>query len=48
MNSNRNGWDSTKQIKMPYFHCGRSTKTPKHYRETEKNRKIYSKYKKYM
>ena len=26
MNSNRNGWDSTKRAKMPYFHCGPSTK----------------------
>ena len=26
MNSNRNGWDSTKRAKMLYFHCGPSTK----------------------
>ena len=48
MNSNRSGWDSTKWAKMPYFHCGHPTKTRKHKREMEKNRKIYSKYKKYM
>ena len=29
MNSNRNGWDRTKRAKMPYFHCGPSTKTQK-------------------
>ena len=42
MNSNINEWDSTKQAKTPYFHCGSSTKIR---REIEKNRKIYSKYK---
>ena len=30
MNSNKNGWDSPKWGKMPYFHCGPSTKTRKH------------------
>ena len=46
MNSNRNGWDSTKRAKMLYFHCGPSTKILK--KDRKKNRKIYSKYKKYI
>ena len=37
MNSDRNGWDSTKRVQMSYFHCGPSTKTRKH-------TKIYLKY----
>ena len=30
MNSNRNGWDSTIQAKVPYFDCGPTTKNQKH------------------
>ena len=40
MNSNINGWDSTKRAKMPYFHYGPSTKNRKHEREMEKNGKV--------
>ena len=36
ISSNRNGWDSTKRAKMPYFHCGLSTKTRKYEREIKK------------
>ena len=25
MNCKRNGWDSTKRLKIPYFYCGPST-----------------------
>ena len=34
--------------KLPYLHRVPSTKTLKHQREMEKNRKIYSKYKKFL
>ena len=37
MNSNRNGWDSTKRAKMLYFHCGPSTKKIERYIQNRKN-----------
>ena len=45
MNRNRNYWNSGKRVKTPYFHCDPSSKNRKHKREIEKNRKIYSMYK---
>ena len=41
MNSNRNGWDTTEQAKMPYFHCGPSIKLKNIKREIEKNKDIF-------
>ena len=47
MNSNRNGWDSTKQTKMLYFILVSLLRLENIKERWKKNKKIYSKCKKY-
>ena len=44
MNSDRNGWGSTKRAQMLYFNCGLSTKARKQRlkKKIERHKKIYN------
>ena len=48
MNSNRNGWDSTKWTKNLYFQCGPSTKNNKNLKRDVKKQKDIFKIQKHI